>query len=183
MIEKLKTPIEGCFHLKSSVFSDERGTFTKVYSEKNLRELNISTKFVEHYYSRSNFGVVRGLHFQSPPLDHDKLVYCVEGEVLDVIVDLRRGSPSYRQVASLRLISGSGSSVFIPSGMAHGFCVLSHAATLVYSVSSLHSPAHEGGVRWDSVKIEWPIKQPTVSSRDRNLPQLHNFHSPFIYVS
>ena len=123
------------------------------------------------------------MHFQIPPCDHVKLVYCTAGSVFDAVVDLRQGSPHFGCFASIELSAEKGNAVYIAKGFAHGFCATSASATLIYKVSTVHSPAHDQGVRWDSVDIPWPTDHPIISDRDRKLPRLADFHSPFSYGS
>lgn len=109
------------------------------------------------------------------------MVYCVEGEVLDVVVDLRVGSPTYRQFALFELSAAKANSIYIPKGMAHGFCALSERAIMVYKVSTIYSPAHDAGVLWNSVGIPWPTTEAVISARDQSFPSLEQFESPFRY--
>ncbi|MDD2719894.1 MAG: dTDP-4-dehydrorhamnose 3,5-epimerase [Gallionella sp.] len=173
--------LAGCFELQPKAFDDNRGRFVKVFHEQAFAEQGLETGFAEEYYSLSHKNVVRGLHFQLPPMDHVKMVYCVSGEVLDVVVDLRVGSPTYGQHALFALSAGKANSVYIPKGMAHGFCVLSEQAIMVYKVSTIYSPAHDAGILWDSAGIPWPLSQAIVSARDQGFPTFDQFVSPFIY--
>jgi len=136
--------------------------------------------FAEQYYSVSENNVLRGLHFQTPPHDHHKLVTCVEGNVFDVVVDLRKGSRTYRQHQSLALNGARGESVFVPSGCAHGFYVRSKSATMFYNVTTSYVASHDTGIRWDSAGISWPSARPVVSDRDAALPALSEFDTPFV---
>ena len=121
------------------------------------------------------------MHFQKPPSDHVKVVYCVQGEVYDVVVDLRRGSPTYLQSAAMILSAQLGNIIYIPRGVAHGFCATTELATLVYKVSSVYDPLADSGVLWNSVGIDWPISNPILSHRDATFQALDQFKSPFIY--
>ena len=174
-----KSKIAGCFELQPKVFEDVRGRFVKVFHEQAFAAQGLQTDFVEEYYSVSYKNVIRGMHFQLPPMDHVKMVYCVEGEVLDAVVDLRVGSLTYGQYALFELTAAKANSIYIPKGMAHGFCVLSEQAIMVYKVSTIYSPAHDTGVLWDSVNIPWPLEQPCISDRDKSFPALADFKSPF----
>lgn len=173
--------IPGCFEIQPKVFHDQRGQFVKVFHEALFASNGLNTKFSEEYYSHSKKGVVRGMHFQSPPHDHVKVVYCVSGEVLDVVVDLRKGSPTYQQAVTLHLSAEKANMIYIPRGMAHGFCALSEMATLVYKVETVHNAAHDAGVLWNSVDVSWPVSEPVVSERDRSFVGLSNFQSPFVF--
>ena len=121
-----KSKIAGCFELQPKVFEDVRGRFVKVFHEQAFAAQGLQTDFVEEYYSVSYKNVIRGMHFQLPPMDHVKMVYCVEGEVLDAVVDLRVGSLTYGQYALFELTAAKANSIYIPKGMAHGFCVLAN---------------------------------------------------------
>ena len=175
------TALPGCLLLQPRVLEDARGSFVKPYQRDAFLALGLAPDFVEQYYSHSHRGVVRGMHFQRPPAQHDKLVYCVHGEVFDVVLDLRVGSPSYGQAASFILSAEQGNALYIPAGMAHGFCATSELATLVYNVTSIYAPEHDSGVRWDSIGIDWPAEAPLVSPRDAGFAALSDFDSPFLY--
>ncbi len=171
--------IQGCLELQPKVFADNRGKFVKVFHEQAFANLGLETHFVEEYYSISNKNVIRGLHFQLPPMDHVKMVYCVQGEVMDVVVDLRIDSPTYGQHVTFELSSTKANSIYIPKGMAHGFCALSENAIMVYKVSTVYSPDQDAGISWDSVDIKWPTKDICISDRDKSFEPLENFKSPF----
>lgn len=181
MFSLKSTKIAGCFELQPRVLEDARGRFVKVFHEQAFAAQGLETAFAEEYYSISHKNVIRGLHFQLPPMDHIKMVYCVEGEVLDAVVDLRIGSPTYGQFELLELSSGKANSIYIPKGMAHGFCALSERAIMVYKVSTVYSPEHDAGVLWDSVGIPWPTTTAILSARDEAFPRLDEFTSPFRY--
>ena len=173
--------IAGCFELQPKTLEDARGRFVKVFHEQAFASLGLETDFAEEYYSISHKNVVRGLHFQSPPMDQIKMVYCVDGEVLDAVVDLRIGSPTYRQYALFELSAAKANCIYIPKGIAHGFCTLSEQAIMIYKVSTIYSPAHDGGVLWNSAGIPWPTTKAILSARDEGFPTFENFASPFSY--
>lgn len=179
MFELLHTPIAGCYEIQPKVLSDERGCFVKTFHRTEFSHRDLQLDFDEEYYSVSHAGVIRGLHFQLPPMDHVKLVYCVSGSVFDAVVDLRLGSPSYGQSFSTELSAVRGNGLYIPKGLAHGFAVTSESAILTYKVSTVYSPSHDAGILWNSAKIEWPIANPILSSRDQNFVSLSDFQSPF----
>ncbi len=181
MFELRPSGIPDCFQVQPRIFADVRGRFVKVFHKEAFIELGLATDFVEEYYSSSNFGVVRGLHFQAPPVDHVKLIYCVQGEVFDVVLDLRVGSPTYGKISTFTLGADLGNYLYVPKGLAHGFCVTSEKATLVYKVSSVYSPQHDTGILWNSANIDWPTNTPLLSDRDLSLPRLAEFVSPFSY--
>lgn len=171
--------IHGCCEIKPSILKDNRGVFVKTFNQTVFFENGLIGKFSEEYYSISSKGVLRGLHFQIPPYDYTKLVYCVYGKVLDVLVDLRVGSPTYGKFELFNLSAEKGSVIYIPSGLAHGFYVLSQQAIIIYNVTAVYSPAHDTGIHWNSVGIPWPDKTPLVSKRDEKLVPLADFKSPF----
>ncbi|RJX16993.1 MAG: dTDP-4-dehydrorhamnose 3,5-epimerase [Desulforudis sp.] len=171
--------IPGCFEIQPTVLEDQRGLFVKTFHEQIFAQYGLETHFAEEYYSKSYQGVLRGLHFQVPPHDHAKLVYCLVGQVKDVVVDLRLGSPTYGKFASFILSAEKASMVYIPRGLAHGFYTLSDSATMVYKVTSVYSPPHDTGIRWDSVGIDWPSDNPIISERDRQFETFAAFNSPF----
>jgi dTDP-4-dehydrorhamnose 3,5-epimerase len=179
MFEKNPSCIAGCFELRPRVMHDTRGRFVKVFHKPAFQALGLEADFSEEYYSVSQKGVLRGLHFQLPPHDHAKLVYCVAGTVLDVVVDLRTDSPTYGQHAAFELSAEAANMVYMPRGVAHGFYVLSESAVLVYKVSTVYAPDADAGIRWDSAGIQWPDEDPLVSLRDQGLPPLAQFTSPF----
>ena len=173
--------IPGCFEVLPRVLEDARGRFIKVFHRQIFTDLRLETQFAEEYYTVSRWGVIRGMHFQLPPVDHVKLVYCADGTVFDVVVDLRVGSPTYGQYASFELSAEKANYVYIPKGLAHGFCTISEKATLIYKVSTVHSPEHDSGILWNSVGVTWPADTPIISDRDRQFPSLADFLSPFRY--
>lgn len=180
-MEVMATSIPGCLLLQPRVFSDERGLFVKTYHDRTFLDLGLNRDWQEEFYSVSAKGVLRGLHFQIPPVDHVKLVACLVGEVLDVVVDLRQGSPSFGQSALFRLKGDQPQMLYIPSGLAHGFYALSEGAILSYKVSTMHSPEHDRGIRWDSAGIAWPEGEKCISPRDAGFPPLEEFDSPFLF--
>jgi dTDP-4-dehydrorhamnose 3,5-epimerase len=179
MFDTTATGLAGCLLLQPRVLEDARGRFVKTYQSEAFRALGLETDFVEQYYSHSHRGVVRGMHFQRPPFQHAKLVYCVHGAVFDLVLDLRLGSPTYGETRSFTLSAEQGNALYIPAGMAHGFCATSELATLVYNVTSIYAPEHDSGVRWDSIGVEWPVDAPLVSPRDAAFVALADFESPF----
>lgn len=176
-----QTKLVDCFEIFPEAFTDHRGTFVKPFHYDSFHEYDLTTNFKEHYYSISSQGVLRGLHFQTPPKGHGKLVYCLKGEIIDVVVDLRVGSPNYSQYEILQLNEQKKNMIYIPEGMAHGFYVTSKEAIVVCHLSSTFSPDYDGGIRWDSLDIPWPNKQPILSEKDKMLPKFEEFISPFQY--
>lgn len=177
----ISTSLPGCYEIQPRVLSDARGFFVKPFHREIFAERGLATDFAEVYYSMSHRGVLRGLHFQLPPHDHAKLVYCVAGQVLDVAVDLRVGSPTFGQFARFELSAEQANVLYLPAGLAHGFYTLSEQALMVYQVTTVYAPAHDAGIRWDSVGIPWPDSVPVLSDRDQRFPALAAFVSPFVF--
>jgi dTDP-4-dehydrorhamnose 3,5-epimerase len=178
----IPTNIPKCYELQPSVFHDERGSFVKVFHENIFEDNQLETHFVEEYYSVSRRNVLRGLQFQLPPQDLVKMVYCVEGQVKDVVVDLRIGSPTYGKYKIFDLSAEKANIIYIPSGLAHGFYVTSEKAIMVYKVTTVYSPEYDTGIRWNSVGIDWDCKNPIVSQRDSQFVSFSEFNSPFTYL-
>lgn len=179
MITKIETEIEGCYELQPIIRKDQRGSFTKTFHEEVFKKNNLVTKFAEEYYSTSRKGVLRGLHFQTPPVEHEKMVYCVYGEVIDVAVDLRRQSSTYGKYRMINLNSEKGNIIYIPKGMAHGFYTVSDMAIIMYKVTSVYVPQNDLGILWNSIGIPWIDKNPIMSERDKNFIEFKDFKSPF----
>lgn len=176
------TRIPGVFLVRSPLAKDARGSFLKLFHEPSFAAAGLRTDWRESYCSCSAGGVVRGMHFQTPPADHAKLVFCLDGDVLDVVLDLRRGSPTEGQAIGVPLSGDDGVGVYIPSGCAHGFAGLSERSTMLYMVTSAHSTEHDLGVSWDSFGFDWPVADPLLSDRDGRHPRVDDFHSPFVFA-
>ncbi len=174
-----QTAIPGCYQLFPLGHKDNRGSFVKTFHKEVFAKHGLVTKFAEEYFSVSHKGVLRGMHFQTPPYDHFKLVYCLAGQVMDAIVDLRVGSPTYKKSETLKLSAELGNMLYIAPGVAHGFYALTDEAIMQYKVTTVYAPEHDGGIRWDSAEIEWPSVTPILSTRDRAFPRLADFQSPF----
>jgi dTDP-4-dehydrorhamnose 3,5-epimerase len=171
--------------IRAKRFGDARGWFTEVYSVPAFAALGISCAFVQDNHSLSVPAyTLRGLHFQSPPHGQDKLVRCVRGRIFDVAVDVRRGSPTYGQWVGAELSAENGCQLFIPIGFAHGFVTLEPDCEVTYKCSDTYVPTADGGIRWDSVGIDWPLPAgviPELSTKDQVQPSLRDFDSPFPY--
>lgn len=176
-----KTNIPGCLEIVPKVFRDERGVFVKIFHNEKFLEHNLEAHFNEEYYSVSCNRVLRGLHFQKPPMEHVKLVYCVFGNVIDAVVDLRIGSPTFGQFETFELSAAKANIIYIPAGLAHGFYVKSQNAILIYKVSTVYASEYDSGILWNSVGIPWPDASPIISSRDRQFLPFSTFESPFCY--
>ena len=176
-----KTSIPGCFIINPYKMDDNRGTFVKTFHRTDFENIGLEANYAEEYYSYSTRKVIRGLHFQIPPMDHTKIVYCPFGEILDAVVDLRKGSPSYKKFEVFNLTSDKGNMIYIPPGLAHGFAVLSREAVVVYNVTSVYSSECDTGILWSSAGIPWPHNNPIISKRDKKFKPLDEFDSPFIF--
>ncbi|MCF0175418.1 MAG: dTDP-4-dehydrorhamnose 3,5-epimerase [Bacteroidales bacterium] len=186
------TAIEGVFILEPRIFGDGRGYFFESFSQREFDEklalpaIGKPVVFVQDNESRSCFGVVRGLHFQKPPFAQSKLVRVVEGRVLDVAVDIRKGSPTYGRHVAVELSAENHRQFFLPRGMAHGFAVLSETALFQYKCDNFYSPSDEGAVAWNdpALGIDWQLPHDKVilSAKDVNHPFLSELDSPFDYT-
>ncbi|MGL5151885.1 MAG: dTDP-4-dehydrorhamnose 3,5-epimerase family protein [Clostridium sp.] len=173
------TRIKGVLILEGYKSQDERGEFYKIYNEDEFVKNNINFNMKESYYSVSNKNVIRGMHFQLPPFNHDKLVSLVKGSIKDVIIDLRKNSESYKKVISISLKDSSNKSIYIPSGCAHGFVSLEDDTIVLYNVTTGYNKDNDTGVRWDSIGYVWRVDNPIISDRDKGFKRLEDFESPF----
>lgn len=184
-MEIIDTAISEVKILKPRIFNDSRGYFFESFSERDFRINVADVHFVQDNQSKSSFGVIRGLHFQAPPHAQAKLVRCVEGKVLDVAVDIRKGSPTYGQYVAVELSAENQLQLFIPHGFAHGFSVLSETAVFQYKCDNYYAPESEGGIDlFDStLDIDWKIAhdEAIVSDKDKARIAFPNFETPFIY--
>ena len=169
----IETALPGALILEPKVFGDSRGFFYESYNKASYREAGITSDFIQSNVSRSAKGVLRGLHYQWPN-PQGKLVSVLEGEVYDVAVDVRRGSPTFGQWAGVMLSADNHRHFWIPEGFAHGFCVLSDFATFTYQCTALYDAAADAGIRWNdaAVGIDWPLSDPLLSDKDAKAPLL-----------
>lgn len=179
LFTKIETPLEGCFELQSIVRGDNRGSFIKTFHEPTFKELGLATDFKEEFHTISLKNVIRGMHFQIPPEAHIKLVYCAEGAVMDVVLDLRKDSPTYGKFHVVELDSRKGNSLYIPAGLAHGYKVLSEHSVVIYKTTTVFSATCDAGILWNSFGIDWQCDAPILSVKDENLPTFAEFDSPF----
>ena len=179
LFDKIATPLEGCFELQPIVHGDKRGTFVKTFHADTFAELGLAADFKEEYFSTSIKNVIRGIHFQTPPADHGKLIYCAAGAVKDVAVDLRKNSATFGKHFAVNLTSEWANMLYIPKGLAHGFLTLSERAIMVYSQTTIYSPENDKGILWSSCGIDWQCDAPILSDRDKAHPTLAEFNSPF----
>lgn len=176
-----KTRLEGLIIIEPRVFEDNRGYFFESFRLSLLREAGYQGDFVQDNESKSNRGVIRGLHLQKPPYGQDKLLRVVKGAIYDVAVDVRKASPTYGQYVGLELNEHNKLSLFIPQGFAHGFCCLEDDTIVQYKCSNYYHKESEMGVIWNdpSINIAWPLKPDNLSEKDLAYPNLARFDSPF----
>ena len=179
----IKTKLDGLVVLKPTVFKDNRGYFMESYNQKNINKLLGNVNFIQDNESESSRGVLRGLHFQKPPYTQAKLVRCLKGSVLDVVLDLRKDSKTYGIFETISLTEENKKQLFIPKGFAHGFIVLSKSAILSYKVDNYYNPESESGIIWNDpdLNIDWKINKNEiiVSEKDKNLPTFNEIINPF----
>ena len=184
-MEVIKTSIEGVVIIEPRIFKDARGYFFESFSQKEFDEKVRPIHFVQDNESMSSYGVMRGLHFQRPPYTQSKLVRCVRGRVLDVAVDIRKGSPTYGQHVAVELTEENHRQFFIPRGFAHGFAVLSETAVFQYKCDNFYAPQADGGIsiKDESLGIDWqiPVEKAILSEKDLRHICLEEFDSPFDY--
>jgi dTDP-4-dehydrorhamnose 3,5-epimerase len=173
MAQALETKLDGVVLIEPQVHGDSRGFMLESFSRDAWAELGVGVEFVQHNHSRSSKGTLRGIHFQTEP-GQAKLVRCPRGAILDVAVDLRRGSPTYGQWEAHVLDDERHHQLFVPVGFGHGFAVLSDVADVTYLVSSLYDPLTEAGIAWDDpeVGVDWQVEDPLLSERDKSAPKL-----------
>lgn len=179
MVDIRETEIPGIQIIFPDIFRDQRGRLVKHLDRDFLKERGLDFRIAEEYYSVSRKGVLRGIHFQVPPHGHFKMVFCPQGRILDVMVDLRKGSPSYGRAFSTEIDSDMSAMLYLPPGIGHGFYTLSDEATVMYRVSTAYHPESDYGILWSSISMEWPDSAPMLSERDKNFPPLSSFRSPF----
>ena len=179
----IKTTLDGLVVLKPTIFKDNRGYFMESYNQKNINKLLGNVNFVQDNESESSRGVLRGLHFQKPPYAQAKLVRCLKGSVLDVVLDLRKDSKTYGIFETILLTEENKKQLFIPKGFAHAFVVLSETAIFSYKVDNYYNPDSESGVLWNDLdlNIDWKInkKEIIVSEKDKSLLAFNNIINPF----
>lgn len=184
-MEIIKTEIEGLVIIEPKVFKDARGYFFESFSQREFDEKVMPVRFVQDNESMSTYGVMRGLHFQRMPYTQSKLVRCTHGRVLDVVVDIRKGSPTFGKHVAVELSDENHRQLFIPRGFAHGFAVLSDVAVFQYKCDNFYAPQAEGGLqlRDEILDIDWriPVADAILSEKDLKYPRWEDFDSPFEY--
>lgn len=170
-----KTKIDGVYIINNFIAKDNRGAFIKTFNHKSYENNLINFNIKESYYSISKKNVIRGMHFQIPPKDHEKLVYVPFGSILDVVVDLRPNSKTYKNHISVILSDKNNKSIFIPKGIAHGYKSLENNSITVYNVATGYDPNTDDGIKYNSFGFDWQIKKPILSSRDENFLTMNDF--------
>ena len=182
-MEVIKTNIEGVVIIEPRIFKDDRGYFFESFSQREFEEKVCKTTFVQDNESKSGYGVLRGLHFQKPPFAQSKLVRVIKGAVLDVAVDIRKGSPTFGQYVSVELTGDNHRQFFIPRGFAHGFSVLSEEVIFQYKCDNFYSPQSEGAIAWNDpdLNIDWriPVEEVILSEKDSKHPKLKDLQCVF----
>jgi len=181
-VRVIETKLPGVLIVEPEVHQDQRGFFLESYSQRRYEAQGITPRFVQDNHSRSARNTLRGLHYQTPP-GQAKLVRVVVGEVFDVAVDIRFGSPTFGQWVGVTLSAENKRQLYIPVGFAHGFCVTSESAEFLYKVSSYYDPSAERGLAWNdpALAIAWPTSEPILSERDRHHPTLAQIKRDFVY--
>lgn len=178
-MEIVSTAFEDVKVIKGICFKDERGSFEKTLNKEEFMRLGLLADYEETFFSVSQKGVIRGMHFQMPPYAHEKLVHVIEGAAVDVIVDLRKESPSYQKHIAVLLFAGENQSIYIPKGFAHGFLALEDHTVMLYQTACGYHSESDCGIAYDSIGFHWGISSPVVSKRDRSFVRLEDFDSPF----
>jgi dTDP-4-dehydrorhamnose 3,5-epimerase len=175
----INEPLQGVKILNPFVFEDARGSFVKPFHEDQLLAHGIAMRVREEFYTTSAQNVLRGMHFQMPPHAHQKIIYCIRGRVMDVLLDLRHSSPTFGKSVSLELSADNHHVLYIPIGFAHGFLSLEDHSCLVYKTDAVHAPQHDVGILWNSFGYRWPVQEPLISARDLTHAEFSEFCSPF----
>ncbi len=182
MITVSETELDGVLIIEPKVFGDNRGWFMETYSRRDFENAGITAEFVQDNRSfSSKKGIIRGLHFQRNPMCQAKLLTCLKGEILDVAVDLRKDSPTYKKWISVKLTAENKKQIFIPKGFAHGFLTLTDDVEIMYKCDELYSPECDGGIRFDDpeIGVEWDVENPILSEKDKNAPFLKDIKLDF----
>jgi dTDP-4-dehydrorhamnose 3,5-epimerase len=169
--------------IEPKVFPDERGFFMETYKYSDFAKMGIKEYFVQDNYSKSSKGILRGLHFQKNPNAQGKLIRCLKGNIFDVVIDIRKGSPAFGKWVGAELSEENNLILYVPSGFAHGFVVLSETACVIYKCTREYSPENDRGIIWNDpdINIHWPIKDPVLSEKDKKHPALKDADINFKY--
>lgn len=176
-----ETPISGLTIIELKTFEDSRGRFTKIFTDNFFQAHNLDLTIKESYYSISHKDVIRGMHFQTPPYDHVKIVYVPQGRIIDVVLDIRKNSPTYGKYFSIELSAINGKVLIIPKGLAHGFKSLEDNTNVTYMQTTCYAPDNDIGIHYDSFGFDWEVTNPKLSDRDLSFQPLDEFDSSFIF--
>ncbi len=177
----INTSISGLKILEPRIFEDNRGKFIKTFNNDFFKENNLEIEIKETYYSLSQKDVIRGMHFQTPPMEHIKLVYVPFGKILDVVLDIRKNSPTYGKYFSIELSSENAKVLIIPKGLAHGFKSLEDDTNVTYMQTTVYSPENDMGIRYDSFGFNWDCNNPKISHRDLLFKSFEEYDSAFLF--
>jgi dTDP-4-dehydrorhamnose 3,5-epimerase/CDP-3, 6-dideoxy-D-glycero-D-glycero-4-hexulose-5-epimerase len=175
------TNILGLKVLEPRIFEDIRGKFIKTFNNDFFKDNNLDIDIKETYYSVSHKDVVRGMHFQTPPFDHIKVVYVPYGSIIDVVLDIRKNSSTFGEYFSIELSSQNSKILIIPKGLAHGFKSLEDNTNVTYMQTSRYAPNNDAGIRYDSFGFDWKCNEPKLSDRDTTFPLFNDFNTPFVF--
>lgn len=174
-----ETFIQNLYLINYKSFNDNRGEFVKTIHRNYFQERGLEYTFNESFFSVSNKNVIRGMHFQVPPDEHSKLIYLISGRIIDVVLDIRKQSPTYGKYFCIELSTQLRQGLYIGKGLAHGFLSLTDNSVVEYHTTSVHSTQNESGIHFDSFGFDWNSKDPIISDRDLNFKSFHIFNSPF----
>jgi len=174
-------PLPGCFEITAQEFKDERGLLIKTFQEEFFRAQGLESNFVEEFYTVSHRGVLRGMHFQAPPQECVKTVFCPLGKVMDALVDLRVGSPMYGKYHLIEMSAEKANQIYMPAGIAHGYLALNEESIVIYKMTKPFSQECDTGLHWKSFGIPWPRQPEIVSRRDEAYPPFSDYQSPFFF--
>jgi dTDP-4-dehydrorhamnose 3,5-epimerase/CDP-3, 6-dideoxy-D-glycero-D-glycero-4-hexulose-5-epimerase len=176
-MQLISTELEGVYIIDNFFAEDVRGSFVKTFNKKGFLDNKLNFEIRESYFSTSKKNVIRGMHFQLPPNDHEKLVYVPQGKILDVVIDLRKDSSTYKKHISVELSSANRKSIFIPRGLAHGFKSLENNTITVYNVATEYNSNSDMGIKYDSFGFDWQVIKPIISDRDKQFITLEEFNN------
>lgn len=176
----IHTQLNGLLIIVSTVFEDSRGRFIKTFHHSSFKNLGLRTDFKERYYSVSKKNVIRGMHFQTPPKDHTKLVNVVKGSILDIVLDIRLHSETYGEFVNIKLGDSSGKLLYIPAGFAHGFKSLENNTIVEYMQTNEHSKENDCGIHYNSFGYNWNVDNPIITERDHSFESFTTYKSPFL---
>ncbi len=182
---KIETELDGVYILEPTIFEDHRGFFMESYNKRDFEEIGLYFNFVQDNHSLSvQAGVLRGLHFQLNPKAQTKVVRCLKGVIYDVVVDIRKGSPTFKKWIGVILSEHNKRQIVVPKGFAHGVLTLVPNTEILYKVDEYYSPEHDRAIRWNDpeLKIDWPIKEPLLSEKDKNAPFLKDIMEEINFV-